>query len=466
MPESGAVGAEPAVFEWRASHADGRVMELEVAAVEVTMRGRPMWLASVRDITGRRRAEEERMRIEAELQRTQRLESLTMLAGGVAHDFNNILQAIIGNTDLILEGASGDGPLRARLEAVRSAALRAAALAQQMLAYSGHGRFESAEIGISDLVRETAALVEAGVPKRVRVEYELDPAVPPVRGDRMQLRQAFIGLVTNAAESYAGREGVVRVRTWCEREEAAKVPGMRVEGTVPEGDAVVLEISDTGCGIDAGTLDRIFEPFYTNKATGRGLGLASVVGIARRHAAAVAVRSVVGGGSTFRLVLPVARSQPSEADAGPVPSEAPSAAAASPGRLILIADDERDIREMASAVLEMAGFSVVTAADGLEAVSTFRARQSEFGLVVLDMSMPRMGGDEALREIRALRPDIPAVIASGYSDEDATASVTGLGFTGFLQKPFRTKELTAMARHALGGDAAPGDEQVGQASSN
>jgi CheY-like chemotaxis protein len=238
---------------------------------------------------------------------------------------------------------------------------------------------------------------------------------------------------------------------------------MRVEGTVPEGDAVVLEVSDQGCGIGVGMLERVFEPFSTRTSTGRGLGLASVLGIARRHDGAVAVRSTEGKGSVFRLVLPAASSPASGAEAAG-PAQAGTETRAATGRLILIADDEPDIREMASVVLEAAGFEVATAADGLEAVSVFRARQAEFGLVVLDMNMPRMGGDDALREIRALRPDIPAVIASGYSEEDATASVTGLGLMGFLQKPFRPKELTAMARHAI--EDSDGQQPGGQVSSN
>jgi signal transduction histidine kinase/CheY-like chemotaxis protein len=353
-----------------------------------------------------------------EVQHAQKLESLGLLAGGIAHDFNNLLMAVVGNADLALTKLAEDSPARGHVESIRSAAQRAADLAKQMLDYSAKGRFIVESLDLSTVVEELAPLLEASISKKAALELHLAPDLPPIAADPAQMRQVVLNLVTNASQAIGEASGVITITT----------------GLLETG--VFLEVSDTGGGMDRGTRDRIFEPFFTTKPGGRGLGLATAYGIVRGHAGTIEVSSEPGGGSTFRVLLP--------------PREQPLRDETWQGSgTILVVDDELAVREVTKSMLRELGFEILTACDGREAVEVFRRRGHEIDLVLLDMTMPNMGGDEACREIRALRNDARILLTSGYNEGEATDRIRARDLAGFIRKPYQLEALRRKVREAL-----------------
>ena len=379
-----------------------------------------------REASERRRAEQDRVALERQMFETQKLESLGTFAGGVAHDFNNILTGILGNADLALRKLGTDSPAADHLERVIAASERAATLTGQLLDYIGRGAASRDRIDVAALVRDLAPLLVASIPRKVSLLLETEESTPRIDGDPTQLRQIVANLVANGAEACDAAGGKVVVRT----------------APSPDGARCVLEVEDSGSGIDEETLARIFDPFFTTKFTGRGLGLAAVDGIVRAHAGAIRVDSRPGRGTTFRVELPAAP----EPRPRPVPAPASSAVR---GRAVLVVDDEPLIRELVRAALEGDGHEVLEAADGSEAVSVFLARRDDIRLVVTDLTMPRMHGDEALAAIRAAGGELPAVLMTGYSEGEASARFESLGLRCILKKPFLRAELLEKVRAAL-----------------
>jgi PAS domain S-box-containing protein len=396
-----------------------------------------------RDVTDARRAEAERRSIELRMQETQKLESLGVLAGGIAHDFNNLLVAILGNASLALADLPPASPIREHLEQIELASQRAADLARQMLAYSGRGRFVIEALDVNAVVREISQLLSVSVPKSTTMAYALDPGLPPIEGDPTQLRQVVLNLVVNAGEAIGSAGGTIRVRTALVDADARYLEGALMADELEPGRYVTLEISDTGCGMDADTRRRIFEPFFTTKFTGRGLGLAAVLGIIRGHRGAIRVYSEPGRGSSFKILLPAAT-----ATAGEARHKPPTTGWLTSGT-VLIVDDEAAVRSLTARMLEPVGLDSVTASNGIEGVDRFRAEPDRFSLVLLDLTMPRLGGVEAFEAIRAIRPDIPVILMSGYAEEDASARFVGRGLRGFLQKPYSVEELISTVRGVL-----------------
>jgi PAS domain S-box-containing protein len=390
-----------------------------------------------------REGERERHELEVRLFQAQKLESLGVLAGGLAHDLNNMLTPVLGYVELAADGLPADSPAAPMLELVSAHAHRAADLVQQILAYAGKGRFVIQPINLSDLVRETIGLLAAAVSTGTTLDYELAPALPAVEADATQLRQVVLNLVSNASEALGGG-GTVTVRTGSmpAAPHAPQSPSLPTDHL--DGPTVFLEVSDTGHGMTAEQLGKIFDPFYTTKFTGRGLGLAVVQGIARGHGGSVQVRSEPGHGSTFRLVLPCSSAVP------PTP-----AAPARPERwrgtgTVLVIDDEPGVRDLAALILRRAGLTVLIAANGLDGLAVFRDHGPGIDAVVLDLNMPQMGGLEAAQAVRGLQPNLPVVLMSGYSAEEVSAQSSALGPAGFVQKPFTAPSLLAAVRLALG----------------
>jgi PAS domain S-box-containing protein len=395
------------------------------------------------EITERKHAEDERRRLEAQVLHAQKLESLGVLAGGIAHDFNNLLVAVLGNAELALIEAGTDASVRESLEQIRLAARRAAELTQQMLAYSGKAAFVVQPIDLNEVVREMVPLLEVSISKKAKLHFELAADLPAVSGDATQLRQVVMNLITNASEAIAPQAGEIRISTGVVDADAAYLAEPHTEGSLEAGQYVYLEVQDTGVGMDAETIGRIFEPFFTTKFTGRGLGLASLLGIVRGHQGIVKVRSRAAGGTTFRVHFPLPP-QPVAASA-PVATPAPAAVQwEKASGTVLVADDEESVRRFATRVLERAGYDVLAAGDGAEAVEVFGAHADRIGVVLLDMMMPRLSGEEVLREIRLVRPDVRVVLTSGYSDQD----VGGTAADAFLQKPYAPQELVRVIREA------------------
>jgi signal transduction histidine kinase/CheY-like chemotaxis protein len=394
--------------------------------------------AIVHDVT-------ERKSFEAKMQQAQKLESLGLLAGGIAHDFNNLLAAVLGNAELALAELHPASAARESIEQIEKAGLHAAELTRQMLAYAGRGSMVVQRVSIQDVVRDMAQLLGSSISKRHTFTLDLPEALPAVMADPAQLRQIVMNLVINASEAIGEREGVITVRA------AALDPGKDLAGDfgigdLADGQHVLLEVTDTGDGMDAATLPRIFDPFFTTKFAGRGLGLAAVLGIVRRHCGALRVRSQKGAGSSFLVLLPV-KEDGGLTDAGP--GACPSGAWRSAGTLLVV-DDEESVRSMASRMLRAMGFEVILAGDGVQALARLKEQGGRLRAVLLDLTMPQMDGEETLRGIRAISPDLPVVLCSGYDVFERQGRFADLPFSGYLQKPYRLDELQRALRRALG----------------
>ncbi len=429
----------------------GRTHQVRVVPAQ-DVHGGPVALLLVSDVTDARATEARRRALDERLQAAQRLEGLALLAGGLAHDFNNLLAGILGNVELAAR-RTADETSRELLEGARHAARRASDLTQQLLAYAGRGRIAQEPIDLRALAADVLHLLRATAGKGVALQLEPGPVVPAVLGDPTQVRQVLMNLVTNAAEALEGG-GEVRVAVEaCPRErvaaEATHLPGVLEAETF-----VAVTVTDAGRGMDATTCARIFDPFFTTKLTGRGLGLAAVLGIVRGHRGAVSVRSDAGKGSRFRVYFPALAERVRAAD----PCEGLTAGAPAGGRprgLVLVVDDEPYVRRVARLTLESDGWEVVEAPHGRAAVDIVRERGAGLAFVLLDLLMPGLDGEETAVLLRELRPDLPIVLSTGFAAERAAERIPGLA--GVLRKPYGVDDLLALAAR-VGADArAPGD---------
>ena len=387
------------------------------------------------EVTDLRRASEEREKLQLRIQHTQKLESLGVLAGGIAHDFNNLLVGVLANASLCISTLPDNSLALESARDIESAATQAADLCRQLLAYSGRGRFVVRTLEFSELVREMSRLLEISLSKKATIRTFFDEQDLPVEADAAQLRQVVMNLVTNASEALGDESGVITIRTGRLTGDATYFEDLQIGNDLGAGQYVFLEVSDTGCGMDKETLARLFDPFFTTKFTGRGLGLAAAQGIIKGHGGAIKVYSEPGRGTTFMVVLPRAGS---DALSSPEVS--------GPGRrlrgsgTVLVADDEPAVRRASRLTLENAGYKVLEAKDGLECVEVFRQNPA-IDVVLLDMTMPRMGGEDAFRELRRIRSNVAVLLSSGYNEQEATSMFVGKGLAGFIQKPYRAQEL-------------------------
>jgi two-component system, cell cycle sensor histidine kinase and response regulator CckA len=396
------------------------------------------------DITPRKRAEIEAENLQRRMQETQRLESLGVLAGGIAHDFNNLLTVVLGNASLLQLDERATPAANARIEKIKTAANRAADLCRQLLAYAGKGAFTIEPLSLNSVARDTVHLLELSTKRHAELEFSFARDLPLVDGDPSQFQQVIMNLVINASEALAEKGGRIRIAT-------QRVDLMRGElmdalpsPDLAEGCYACVEVTDNGCGIDELVRARIFDPFFTTKFTGRGLGLAAVLGIVRSHRGALTVRSTPGQGSTFRIYLPASTRAATFAATevrAPAPSPGPRGA-------VLVADDDESLRPLFAEVLKRLGHDPVVTADGNEAIAVFTEGPDRFVAALLDLTMPGKDGLETLRELRRRRPNLPCVLVSGYSEVDARARGDTDGFTGFLQKPFTPDSLNAVLRRA------------------
>ena len=380
------------------------------------------------------------------LLQTQKLESIGLLAGGIAHDFNNLLVGIMGGASFALDTIAPSHPAYSMLESVVEASERAADLTRQMLAYAGKGRFVIERVNLSDVVFQTSKLAGASLPKSVEVRLQLAERLPTIEMDRGQMQQVVMNLIINAAESAGAGNGLVVVRTRAEEILPGEVR-RSVDGALEApGLYAVLEVEDLGCGIDAVTLTKIFDPFFTTKFTGRGLGLAAVSGVVRALRGSIEVETEVGQGSTFRVLLPASQS-PAEGGPG-------SRVPADKRQTVLLIDDEEVVRKIAKAALEKSEYRALVADSGAQGLEHIRANP-EISLVLLDMSMPGMGGRQVMEELKIIRPRLPVIICSGYSEDEVHMHFSGLEIAGVLEKPFTPKVLTAKIRTVLPAPGSP-----------
>jgi two-component system cell cycle sensor histidine kinase/response regulator CckA len=417
--------------------AHGRIWELRAFPIyddQGEVRG---GLEVARDITESKRAEEEQTKLKEQMQEVQKLESLGVLAGGIAHDFNNLLLAILGNADLAMLSLSPASPAFPYVEEITKASLRAADLCRQMLAYSGKGRFVVGHYDLSELVREMAQILKVSVSKDATLRYNFAADLPAVEVDATQMRQVIMNLITNASEALGNQSGIISVSTGVIDCNRAYLVDSYLDDKLPEGRYVYLEVADTGGGMDEETQRRIFDPFFTTKFTGRGLGLAAVLGIVRGHQGAIKVYSEVGQGSTFKVLLPAKEWALGERE----PRLAQIVQPFPGGGTILLVDDDPEVRGVGTQMLERLGFKVLTAAHGRDGLKIFQECGSEIDCVILDLTMPEMGGEEVFRELHRLRRDVRVILSSGYNEQDVTQKFAGKGLAGFIQKPYRVANL-------------------------
>ncbi len=391
------------------------------------------------DITERKLAEEERQNLEQQMLHAQKLESLGVLAGGIAHDFNNILMAIIGNADLALMRINKESPAVENLHRIEQAAARAADLAKQMLAYSGKGKFVIENIDLNILLEEMLHMLEVSISKKAVLRFNPHQHLPTVEADITQMRQIVMNLVINASEAIGEKSGVIAITTGCMDCDRSYLKDVWLDENLQGGLYVYLEIADSGCGMDRNTLAKLFDPFFTTKFTGRGLGMAAVLGIVRGHRGAIKVYSEKQRGTTFKILLP-ASSRPAEIFNGDSNTNEWQGSGT-----VLLVDDEESVRGIGVEMLKELGFTTVTANDGREALEIFKSTP-DIAFVILDLTMPHMDGEQCFRELRQLKPDIKVIMSSGYNEQEVTQKFVGKGLAGFIQKPYRLSTLQEVIR--------------------
>lgn len=437
--------------------ADAQISQLLLLAYMTTVAASAMALASAthqRDSAERqRRLEAERnLHLERSMNQAQRLKGLGTLAGGIAHDFNNILTVIRANAELLSEDLSESDDAQQSLCSIEEAADRAADLCGRLMAYAGQSPPAKQVVSLVDMAQETLSMLAPSLSKKVTLRTVLSGAAPVVDGDTTLLRQVLMNLVLNGAEAIGEDEGTVEIRVGTAKLSAQDLATQITAPKVSPGTFASLEVVDTGPGVDAATAQRMFDPFYTTKPGGRGLGLAAVLGIVRSHGGAISVHGVPGQGTTIRLSLPALENGPQATQEAPHSIKSDHPVARDSGRLILLADDEPELLRAAAKMLVRGGHRVLTAGDGAQAVEAFRAHAHEVKLVLLDMTMPSLSGVEAMVAIRALDPSVPVLLMSGFSANDMEEIAAG---DGFLAKPFSNRDLLALVDRALASAVVP-----------
>jgi two-component system cell cycle sensor histidine kinase/response regulator CckA len=408
--------------------------------------GRPWFVCMDVDVTAARRAEESRRQLQTQMLHSQKLESLGVMAGGIAHDFNNLLTSMLGFANLAQQEVPSDSLAGPMLVEIVKAAEQAAGLTRQMLDYSGKGKFVVHPVRLDKLVEEMVGLLRTVISKKAAIHLELEPVT--IDADATQIRQIVMNLITNASDALGGEPGQVHIRT---RPFAATTQQLRspfLPDPLPAGNYALLEICDTGIGIDPAVLPRIFDPFYSTKFTGRGLGLAAVLGIIRGHRGTIHVDSRLKAGTQVQVLLPQ-----SSRSAAASAAESRATTIASQTSILLI-EDEESVRRYVGHVLEGAGFHVQAVSDGVSGLAALARDSGQFAAVLLDLTMPKMDGWEVLAQLRTTSPDLPVLIISGYSEQEISERCLESGARGFICKPFRPRELLARIEELLGDSPA------------
>ncbi|HUW59699.1 MAG TPA: PAS domain S-box protein [Candidatus Bathyarchaeia archaeon] len=441
---------DPTQYELEIITKDNRRVLFEVSTRIIYKDGVPHSIQGIaRDITERRKAEEDRKRLEAQIQHAQKLEGLGVLAGGIAHDFNNLLVGVMGYAGLALTKLTPESVAYGHVERIEASAQRAAELTNQLLAYSGKSTFVIRPLNLSTLAVEMGRLLSASISKKAVLKYNCSPNLPLIHGDAAQLHQVIMNLITNASDAIGDEPGVITISTRTIMADRAYLSKTFLNDNLGEGFYVCLEVSDNGCGMDTTTLPRVFDPFFSTKFAGRGLGLAAVLGIVRGHKGAIKVYSEPGNGTTFKILFPATDTAGTDAESGDAARAKNALAGWHGAGTLLVADDETTALQVAKDVLETYGFKVIGATNGKEAVQLFEQYQDEIIAVLLDLMMPIMNGEEAYELIHAIRPDTPVVLSSGYTEQDVSERFAGKGPVAFIQKPYVLQDLAKKLRDVL-----------------
>ena len=408
------------------------------ARVVTDHEGQPLHFdCTIEDITERKRTDEI-------LRQTQKLESLGVLAGGIAHDFNNLLMAMMTHNSLALLRLEADHRARIPLEKAGKAAERAADLTKQMLAYSGRGQFEIRALNLNEVIEENIHLFEVAVPKQIVLQRELASNLPLIDADAGQVQQVIMNLIMNGVEAIGDQPGELLIST-----KVAEITAendhhwYHPDNPLAPDHYVMLEVRDNGIGMDAGTLSKIFDPFFTTKFTGRGLGLAAVLGIIRGHKGNLEVQSQPGQGTTFKIYFPISQTAPPIANPESDPQTLFSAGEEG---VVLVIDDEEPVREAVIDVLETLNIAVLTAVNGTEGIAIFSENHGHIKLVILDLSMPGLSGTETLTRLQKIDPNVPVILSSGYNQSESTQDLAHLNHADFLEKPYKVDDLIAIVQ--------------------
>ena len=410
----------------------GVICHEHVGAARAWTEQEQSFAASISDFVAIVLASSEKRRMQERLLQSQKLESVGLLAGGIAHDFNNILTTILGSSSLALSQLSAEEPAAVSLKRVVLAAERAADLTRQILAYSGRGHYDIKPLQLSTVATEMSSLLRASLPKKVKLCLELAPDLPAVEADQAHLQQILMNLLINGGEAIGDATGTLTIRTG-QIIASAPITELVSVAPLPHGPYVFLEVEDTGHGMDEHTTLKIFDPYFSTKFAGRGLGLASAAGIVRSLKGGIRVRSTPGKGSTFTVFLPTTDLIPNE--------DKPVQYTFAGQGLALVIDDEESVRSTVRTMLEDVGYDVLIAENGQEGLDVIRRQNGNISLVLLDQLMPVLGGDEALVAILETAPEMPIVLMSGYGDSEAFQSDADSDRVRFLQKPFNKTHL-------------------------
>jgi two-component system cell cycle sensor histidine kinase/response regulator CckA len=432
---------------------DGSLRFYELRETAVTLPDGSMSILAVsNDITDRKRAEQAKLEMERQLLHSQKMDSLGALAGGIAHDFNNLLAVMMSNVEIAISDVPVTSPVQNYLNNALLAGKRAAELTRQMLAYSGRGRFITSQVDVSNLVRGLSDLLKVSVSKSVRLEFNLASGLPLIEVDAAQIQQVLMNLVSNASEAIAEKPGVVTISTTVRECDASYLTETRTSLKPRPGRYVILEVSDTGCGMDDTVRAKIFDPFFTTKFVGRGLGLYAVLGIVQGHGGAIIVSSKPKKGTVISVVLPALKKEPEATPVSePLPFKSPAQAIQPLSGTVLVVDDEPQVRSLMELLLKRMGLDVLSAADGRQAIDLVSKHGDEITFVLMDLTMPNMDGRAALVEIRKIRPDIKVVLTSGYESDDIIGRYREHGFDSFIQKPCDLETFKKIVHQMCGG---------------
>jgi PAS domain S-box-containing protein len=439
------MAGEVVKFEGEHVRKDGSHFPVEVVARMVEIGGESVLQGIDRDISDRKRAEEEKRSLEAQLVQAQKMDAIGRLAGGIAHDINNVLGTVMGATSLLTDELGPDHPQSPTVETIALACSRGRDVTRNFLGYARKGTFIKEVLHPNTLIEETAKLLEATIPKKIKIDCRLNTDLWPVTGDRSLIAQALMNVCLNAVDAMEG-EGTLRIESDNTELNGNQPP---IPRNLDPGRYVRLTVRDSGVGMDQETASNVFEPFFTTKAKGKGtgLGLSMVYGTILSHGGAVTLESVPGDGTSVFLLLPAT-------DAAP---DAPADLAVSTeetqdvGGLVLLVEDESLLRHVGRKMLEKLGFSVVEAENGVSGVEAFKEHGSEIALVILDLVMPEMDGAEAFAELKKIDPDVAVLISSGFTDDEVVEELLANGAVGFVEKPFDLNSLREAVAAALSG---------------
>ncbi len=402
-------------------------------------------LGVFRDVTEELEDEERQRRLEERMLQAQKLESLGVLAGGIAHDFNNIMAVILGNASYALGELSPEHPLFSCIDEIQQAGRRAAELTKQMLAYAGRGRFQLQPVQLSQAVSSLSRLLAASISKKCSLRFQLADELPLIEADADQISQVILNLAVNAGEAIGEATGVIELRTSLLSCGRAVLADAFLAEELSAGEYVALQISDDGHGITPEVRRRIFDPFFSTKFTGRGLGLPAVLGIIRAHRGAIKVDSQPGVGTTVTVLFPPASKLAAELEPGGEPSRG----------TVLVIDDEAGVRSMLQRILSRQGYRLLLAGDGAQGVALYREHAEEIALVLLDLAMPEMSGPQVFEELRRLSPTVRVLLTSGYDERDARRRFKLAEGASFLQKPYSRETLLEVVERALATPPTP-----------